>query len=141
MNPLLAFVIVVLWLAPQHSTMPEGMPHQEHSAAMERDAALKRRGADAMGFDQDATIHRFRLTASGGTIEVTVRDRLTSKVDPRRDAERPGLVCQITDTGPGSPLAVERKKRPLIGDVVDVEGNIPVIAANADPQVQKVIGR
>jgi hypothetical protein len=74
MNPLPAFVIAALWLTPQHSTMPKGISHEEHMAAMETDEALKRRGADAMGFDQDATIHHFTLAAGGGSIEVTVRE-------------------------------------------------------------------
>ena len=42
---------------------------------MQKDEALKKRGADAMGFDQDATGHHFRLAATGGSIEVTVKDQ------------------------------------------------------------------
>ena len=58
----------------QHPPMPPGMTHEEHLAQMQKEAELKKRGAAAMGFDQDAVSHRFRLSASGGTIEVTVKD-------------------------------------------------------------------
>jgi hypothetical protein len=54
----------------QHPTMPSGMTHEEHLAQMRKEAELKRRGAAAMGFDQDATTHHFRLYETGGAIEV-----------------------------------------------------------------------
>jgi hypothetical protein len=54
--------------------MPPGMPHEEHLAQMKRDAEMKQRGAEAMGFDQDTTTHHFRLTGTGGVIEVSVND-------------------------------------------------------------------
>jgi hypothetical protein len=58
----------------QHPTMPPGMTHEEHQAQMRKDAELKRRGAAAMGFDQDATTHHFRIAADGGSIDVDVKD-------------------------------------------------------------------
>jgi hypothetical protein len=60
----------VLTLALQHPTMPAGMSHEEHLKQM----ALKARGALAMGFDQDKTVHRFPSSATGGSIEVEVKD-------------------------------------------------------------------
>ena len=56
----------------QHPTMPPGVTHEEHLKQMEKDAELKRRGAAAMGFDQEKTTHHFRLTPDGGAIDVTV---------------------------------------------------------------------
>src|SRR3954466_5954554 len=61
---------ISLSAAPQHPAMPPGMTHEEHLAQIEKDAALKARGAAAMGFDQDAAIHHFLLTASGGVFQV-----------------------------------------------------------------------
>src|SRR5476651_10110 len=54
----------------QHPAMPAGMTHEEHLAQMKKDAEMKEHGAEAMGFDQDTTTHHFRLTKSGGAIEV-----------------------------------------------------------------------
>ena len=64
----------LLILALQHPSMPAGMSHEEHQKQMQKDAELKRRGDAAMGFDQDKTVHRFRTSASGGSIEVEVKD-------------------------------------------------------------------
>jgi len=75
MNPMIPFVAAVLLLAGQHPQMPAGMSHEEHLKQMQKDEALKKRGTDAMGFDQDATAHHFRLAATGGSIEVTVKDQ------------------------------------------------------------------
>ena len=50
------------------------MTHEQHLAQMQKDAELKKRGTAAMGFDQDKTSHHFRLTPTGGTIEVSVND-------------------------------------------------------------------
>jgi len=36
---------------------------------------MKKRGAAAMGFDQDRVAHHFLLTPGGGTIRVEVKDR------------------------------------------------------------------
>jgi hypothetical protein len=58
--------------AAQHSAMPPGITHEEHLAQLKMEAALKARGAAAMGFDQDLTTHHFLLFDDGGAIEVTV---------------------------------------------------------------------
>jgi hypothetical protein len=58
----------------QHSAMPPGMTHDAHQAQMTTDRELKKRGASAMGFDQDAATHHFRLFADGGGIEVASND-------------------------------------------------------------------
>jgi hypothetical protein len=60
--------------AKQHPPMPAGMTHEEHLAQIQKDAALKKRGAAAMGFDQENTTHHFLLTADGGVIEVGVNE-------------------------------------------------------------------
>jgi hypothetical protein len=61
-------------LAAQHSSMPPGMSHEEHLRLLEKDKELKDRGALAMGFDQDKTVHHFLLQESGGAIVVTAKD-------------------------------------------------------------------
>ena len=58
----------------QHPAMPPGMTHDEHLKQLQDESDLNKRGAAAMGFDQDATTHHFTLTSDGGRIEVTVND-------------------------------------------------------------------
>ena len=74
MNPLVASIAAALLLTAQHP-MPAGMSHEEHLKELQKAEALKKRGADAMGFDQETTTHHFILTATGGSIEVTVENR------------------------------------------------------------------
>lgn len=54
--------------------MPAGMSHEEHLRELAKDEALKKRGALAMGFDQDASVHHFILQPNGGTISVVSKD-------------------------------------------------------------------
>jgi hypothetical protein len=61
-------------VAAQHPGMPPGLSHEEHLRQMQKDEELARRGALAMGFDQDAAIHHFLLQPSGGTILVRSKD-------------------------------------------------------------------
>jgi hypothetical protein len=80
MSSLISVLAATLLLAPQHPTMPKGMSHEEHLKQMEKDEALKKRGAEAMEFDQDATTHHFTLAPSGGSIEVTVKNEKDHEV-------------------------------------------------------------
>jgi hypothetical protein len=74
MSLIISVVSVALLLALQHPVTPTGMSHEEHLKQLEKDEALKKGGAEAMGFDQETTTHRFRLTPDGGSIEVTVKN-------------------------------------------------------------------
>jgi hypothetical protein len=74
MNLLMSLVAGALLLTAQHHQMPPGISHEEDLKRMQKDEVLEKRGAEAMGFDQDATTHHFRLTPTGGSIEVTVKD-------------------------------------------------------------------
>ena len=69
-----AIFAATLAAAPQHPQMPPGMTHEEHMKQMEKDGELKKRGAAAMGFDQDTTQHAFTATADGGSITVEVKN-------------------------------------------------------------------
>jgi hypothetical protein len=71
MKTLLALILAAL---AQHQSMPPGMTHEQHLKQLEKEAELKKRGALAMGFDQDKTTHRFPVSPSGGSIEVDAVD-------------------------------------------------------------------
>lgn len=85
--------------AAQHPAMPKGMSHEEHLRQMEKDEALKKRGADAMGFDQNGTTHHFKLSTTGGSIEVTVKNRNDATVVA---AVRDHLRSIASDFGQGN---------------------------------------
>lgn len=65
------------------AALPQAHPHQ-----MQHDAEMKQHGAMAMGFDQDAATHHFRITDEGGAIEVTAKSTDDEKT---RDAIRSHL--------------------------------------------------
>jgi hypothetical protein len=69
-----AVFTALLAAAPQYPQMPPGMTHEEHMKQMEKDTELKKRGAAAMGFDQDTTQHAFTATPDGGSIAADVKD-------------------------------------------------------------------
>jgi hypothetical protein len=49
--------------------------HAEHMKESDNHLAeVNRRGAEAMGFSQEATVHKFSLAPDGGAIQVTTRD-------------------------------------------------------------------
>lgn len=55
------------------------MTHEEHQKQLQKAAELNKRGAVAMGFDQEATRHQFLLADDGGSIEVSVKDPADTK--------------------------------------------------------------
>jgi hypothetical protein len=59
---------------PAQHVMPAGMSHEEHLRQLQKDEALKHRGAAAMGFDQDASEHHFLLQPAGGSIVVASKN-------------------------------------------------------------------
>jgi hypothetical protein len=78
------FVLALQLLPPglsaaQHPVMPPGISHDEHLRQLQKDEDLKRRGALAMGFDQDKVAHHFLLQRSGGSIVVTARNAADSE--------------------------------------------------------------
>src|SRR5690242_15363224 len=75
----LRLLVTVLMLAQDHPQMPPGMTHDEHLKQMQKDAALQANGKIAMGFDQDATTHHFRLFSDGGSIEVVAKNKADAK--------------------------------------------------------------
>lgn len=79
MNLLIVLLTAAL-AAAQHSAMPAGMSHEEHLKQTAKDDALKQRGGEAMGFDQDSAEHHFILGADGGSIQVTVKPGAAAKV-------------------------------------------------------------
>ena len=103
----------------QHPAMPAGMTHEEHLAQMQKEADMKRRGAAAMGFDQDATTHHFVLTSTGGYIQVQVnnpadganRDRIRTHLRAIADEFASGDFSKPLMTHAENPPGVEAMKR------------------------------
>ena len=89
----------------QHPSMPPGMTHEQHLAQMRKDAGLKKRGAAAMGFDQDKTTHHFLLATSGGSIEVGVNDPSDAESRTRIRAHLKEIAAEFASANFDKPLA------------------------------------
>ena len=61
----LTMLLALLFSLPAFAQQPSADPHAEMNA----------RGAHVMGFDQDKTVHQFRLHTDGGAIDIRVKNR------------------------------------------------------------------
>jgi hypothetical protein len=99
------------------------MSHEEHLKQLNQDAELKKRGALAMGFDQDKASHHFYLTEAGGVIEVSVnedtdaetrkqvRDHLRAISQQFAEGVFTSPIATHAEVPPGVPVMRERKAR------------------------------
>ena len=74
--------------------------------------AINERGAHVMGFDQDATVHHFRLHADGGSIDIAARDRHDAT---NRDAIRshlPHIASMFGDGNFEAPMLIHQTNVP-----------------------------
>ena len=97
-TPTLLAALIVLALLPArasraqaHPSMPAGMTHEQHMALM------KARGDQAMGFDQDKATHHFRLTATGGAVEVGANDAADLATRDQIRAHLKMIAAQFAD--------------------------------------------
>jgi hypothetical protein len=110
--------------AAQHSQMPAGMTHEEHLTQMQKDADLKKRGAQTMGFDQERTTHHFRLSRSGGLIEISVNDASdTASRDQVRQHLRE-IAGEFANRVFDKPSATHAEVPPGVADMQRLNGTI-----------------
>ena len=134
----------------QHPGMPAGMTHEQHMKQMQKDAELKKRGALAMGFDQDKTTHHFRATPAGGSIEVAVkaaadavsRDQIRSHLKEIAAAFAKGDFAKPFQTHaevpPGVP-AMQRLKAAIRYKYEETPDGGAVRITTADPDALKAV--
>jgi hypothetical protein len=117
-------ILSVAVSSAQHSQMPPGMTHAEHLKQMHKGAELKKRGTQAMGFDQDTTTHHFRLTPSGGVIEVGVNDPAdtTSREQIREHLKE--ISREFSNGLFDKPLATHAEVPPGVADMERLKGSI-----------------
>ena len=74
--------------------------------------AFQDRGAHVMGFDQDKTVHRFRLHPEGGAVDIAVRDGADTV---NRDAIRshlPHIAQMFGDGNFDAPMLIHQTQVP-----------------------------
>ena len=111
-------------LLSQHPSMPAGMTHEEHLAALQKDAEMKKRGAAAMGFDQDAVDHHFLLQTTGGAIQVAVRNASDTAA---RDAIRTHLreiASSFANGDFSAPFATHKEIPPGVAELQELQSEL-----------------
>jgi hypothetical protein len=119
-----AVVILVSVSVPSAQSMSPGMSHEQHQRQMQKEAELKKHGLAAMGFEQDAAAHHFRLYADGGAIEVEARHPAD---DATRAAIRAHLRRIADDFAHGDfakPLDTHGEVPPGVSDLVRLRSSI-----------------
>ena len=96
----------------QHPAMPPGMTHEEHQAEMAKDADLKKRGAAAMGFDQEKTSHHFSLHTTGGAIEVVANDPIDAATVGQIRTHVKEIAAEFAAADFGKPFATHGEMPP-----------------------------
>lgn len=109
---------IAVFAGQAHPTMPPDMTHEEHQRQMAKDAELKRRGADAMGFDQDKATHHFRLTQSGGAIEVAANDPADADLRASIRTHLEAIAASFANGVFDQPLATHGEMPPGVGVMV-----------------------
>ena len=74
--------------------------------------AFQDRGAHVMGFDQDKTVHHFRLHADGGAVDIAVKDGADGV---NRDAIRshlPHIAQMFSDGNFDAPMLIHQAEVP-----------------------------
>lgn len=85
---------------------------------------LKDRGAHVMGFDQDKTVHHFRLHADGGSIDIAVKDHHD---DANRDAIRshlPHIAQMFGDGNFEAPMLIHATDVPGTKQMADLKNRL-----------------
>ena len=100
------------------------LPAASQSGASQHHADVNRRGAQVMGFDQDATVHRFTLYEDGGSIEVDVKSAADKA---NRDAIRshlPHIASLFAEGNFEAPMLVHDTKVPGTAEMARLASRI-----------------
>ena len=82
------------------------------AAAQSHQDEVKHRGQMVMGFDQDATVHHFILTADGGRIEVTAKAADDAKSIAEIRSHLTHIAVMFAEGDFSAPMLVHAKEPP-----------------------------
>ena len=75
-------------------------------------AQMNARGAHVMGFDQDQTIHQFRLHTDGGAIDIRVKDRADRTNLAAIRSHLPHIAAMFADGNFAAPMLIHATNVP-----------------------------
>jgi hypothetical protein len=80
--------------------------------AQDHHAGVMKRGAHVMGFDQTTTTHHFRLTRTGGVIEVTANDAADTTAITQIQTHLQHIAKMFSDGNFTAPMLVHAQEPP-----------------------------
>jgi len=85
---------------------------------------VKQRGAQVMGFDQDATVHHFRLHPDGGAIDIAVKDDGDAANRDRVRSHLPHIAQMFGDGNFEAPMLIHDTNVPGTARMADLKSRI-----------------
>jgi hypothetical protein len=85
--------------------------HQDHHAG------VMKRGAHVMGFDQTTTTHHFRLTRTGGVIEVTANDAADTTAIAQIQSHLRHIAVMFAEGNFSAPMLIHAQEPPGVAEM------------------------
>jgi hypothetical protein len=120
----LAFLTIALVVYGQQENKQES-PSEHHCQMMKH-------GEMAMGFSQDKTTHHFRLTASGGVIEVQTNDVSDTTTQDQIRQHLQGISKAFAQGDFSSPMMTHGKIPPGVPDMQRLKGDFSYAYVETD---------
>jgi hypothetical protein len=85
--------------------------------AQDHHAGVMKRGAHVMGFDQTTTTHHFRLSRTGGVIEVTANDANDTTAISQIQTHLRHIATMFTEGNFTAPMLIHAQEPPGVADM------------------------
>jgi hypothetical protein len=92
-------------------------PAEAAQAPQDHHAGVMKRGAHVMGFDQTTTTHHFRLTRTGGAIEVTANDAADTKAITQIQSHLPHIAAMFSEGNFSAPMLIHAQEPPGVPEM------------------------
>jgi hypothetical protein len=85
--------------------------------AQDHHAGVMKRGAHVMGFDQTTTTHHFRLSRTGGAIEVTANDAADTTAIAQIQKHLQHIAGMFTEGNFSAPMLIHAQEPPGVAEM------------------------
>jgi hypothetical protein len=98
-------------------TTTAGASQHAKDHAQDHHAGVMKRGAHVMGFDQTTTTHHFRLSRTGGVIEVTANDAADTKAITQIQTHLQHIAKMFSDGNFTAPMLIHAQEPPGVAEM------------------------
>jgi hypothetical protein len=108
---------LMLMLTVTLGVMTQAAQEAAQAAAQDHHAGVMKRGAHVMGFDQTTTTHHFRLTRTGGVIEVTANDAGDKTPISQIQSHLQHIAVMFSEGNFTAPMLIHAQEPPGVADM------------------------